>query len=70
MMILSNEQVANAINMAPHVVKSSLHDTKQFTRNSYKEIASHAHSGVSIAVDRIKVDLESKYNSFFLPSQI
>lgn len=58
--ILTNEQVSNAINKAPHVLKSSLKDTEQFTRIAYNEIVTNVHDGVNLAIERIRVDLNSK----------
>lgn len=73
-MFLTNELVSHAIHQAPEVVKSSLQDSEQFSRSAYRDIAFNVHEGVSVAIDRIKIDLESMFDgmisveaSFFIP---
>ena len=66
-MFITNEFILTAINKTPNIVKSSLKDAELFTKDAHKQITFNVHDSINIAVERIKIDLESNLFSIFVP---
>lgn len=57
-MIITNEQIATAINKAPDVIRASLKDVEVYLKDVHKQITYSVHEGVNTAVERMHLDVE------------
>lgn len=62
-MFITNELIRSTITNTPNIVKSSLLDVETFSKDAHKEIINTIGEGMSTATERIKYDLESRYQS-------
>lgn len=57
-MIVTNEQIATAVDQAPDVIRASLKDTELFLKDAQRQINYNVRDAADTAVERIKDDLE------------
>lgn len=57
-MVVTNEQIADAFERAPDVIRASLKDAELFLKDAQRQINYNVQDAADTAVERIKADLE------------
>lgn len=57
-MIVTNEQIATAVNQAPDVIRASLKDTELFLKDAQRQINYNVRDAADTAIERIKMNLD------------
>lgn len=59
-MVVTNEQIAAAVERAPDVIRASLQDTELFLKDAQRQINYNVQDAADTALERIKADLEGE----------